>query len=279
MSLASAKNQLDQLARLDALVAGQISSVTGLSTEVTQLLVKAALEANGGKLDTLHADLLPLLTQATGEAIETELLAQGVTLDSLLTNGGDILTALGPLATGANVATVETAVLAGNASLSTIATRIGDQATAAKQDALKAVVDGMATSLADIDTNTDDLETIAAATRDRLGAAPGAPYVNAGADVSDTIKNAPGRLYSLAFANYSGVTLWLWLFDSATASGTQLHAPLLVPTNTDRIVGQDHFTLPGIPFATALTFGFSTSRTAYAAHTTAADVDLSAVYV
>jgi hypothetical protein len=182
---ATEAKQDDQIVQLDDLIAAaadQLAATTGLSTEVTLGLVKTAIEtaqaSSDGKLDTLHTDLGALATQATAQAIADELVAQGVTLDSMLSDTSASLTALGTLATGADVADVETACLADDADIATIATLIASQATAAKQDALKAVADTMAASLAAIESDadairqqTDDLETIAAATRDRLPAA------------------------------------------------------------------------------------------------------------
>jgi hypothetical protein len=82
----------------------------------------------------------------------------------------------------------------------------------------------------------------------------------------------------LSVRHTDGSALYLWIFDNTAASGTSLVVPILVPATAHVIVGTDFFTSKGIAFSTGLTYGFSTSGSAYSAYGTAANVFATTVY-
>jgi hypothetical protein len=151
---ASAANQATQI----SLATDQLAELYGLSKEDTSLLIKSAIEANGGKLDSIDTKVAGLVTQAKAQEILNELLAQGLTLDDIFSDTSGILAALGALATGADVAAVEAELVTANVSLSSVASTIASQATAAKQDAAKSVLDTMSSNIGTLVAQTDEIE-------------------------------------------------------------------------------------------------------------------------
>jgi hypothetical protein len=125
------------------------------------------------------------------------------------------------------------------------------------------------TKTSEIDDNTDQVETLLGQVRD-VAATPTSSS-NMGAAVSVTVKSGVGVLLGFSVRHQFASSLWFWAFDSLSASGTPLLIPTLIPSGKHIILGSDFFTARGVAFATGLTYGFSTSATAYTAHSTAAD--------
>lgn len=194
----------------------------------------------------------------------------------------DILSEVTGSAKDTSVQAVEAAIvdLADGATIADVVAKLTDDATTqaailAKLTEIDVDTDASAATLLQIETAVDDLETLAAAIRDRLPVVP-TPDLNAGA-ASFTHKSGAGVLYALSLGNRGSTTLYVFVFDSVTASGAQLVTPLLLPANSDRIVGTDFFTARGIAFSTGCTVGFSTSASSYSAHGTPADCYSTAV--
>jgi predicted aconitase with swiveling domain len=169
---ASAANQATQI----SLASDQLAELYGLSKEATSLLIKSAIEANGGKLDSIDTRVAGLVTQTKAQEILGELTAQGLTHDSTLaqlvllvaqTNGvatnsavlevRDAIVALGDGATIADLFTVLTnldtkaatdalaqAGIAADAQL----TRLSTQAIESDADATRIATQSIATSIA-----------------------------------------------------------------------------------------------------------------------------------
>jgi len=133
----------------------------------------------------------------------------------------------------------------------------GDAATETTLAAVENAVDGLEGSIVTADTG----------------------FVSNGAAVSATVKSGAGTIYSVYAHNNSASTLlYLWLSNSLSAGGTLMVAPIKLVAGAQLFIDTTYFTADGSDFSVGFTWGFSTSPSAYSAHSTAADCIISGRY-
>lgn len=100
----------------------------------------------------------------------------------------------------------------------------------------------------------------------------GATYTSPAAEASKNVASGKGVLNTLLVANSNAAARFVWVFDSLTAAGTPLLAPISVPAGGSVLVP-----LPfGVPFTTGLTVAQSSTQATFTAG--AADLQMTVGY-
>lgn len=92
-------------------------------------------------------------------------------------------------------------------------------------------------------------------------------YSNFGANVTQNIKAAAGKVYALKCHNLNAVDRYLQLHNTAATpnAGAVPLFTVLIPAGTEVVIGNDFFGPDGMPFDTGIAFAFSTTETTYTA--------------
>lgn len=172
----------------------------------------------------------------------------------------------------------------------TIASNTGTTSTnttaiASSVDQLEGYLDGVegkldtgnasaSTTATNTGTTATNTGTIAGAVASSEGRA-----VSIGAAVSATVKSGAGKVFALFLKNVSAsTTLYVWVWDAASATGTPIFPPFTLSAGQERGIGVDMLTADGHAFSIGLTWGFSTSTSTYSAHSTSADCQATVLY-
>lgn len=104
--------------------------------------------------------------------------------------------------------------------------------------------------------------------------AVGSWYVSASAEEKKSVFTGKGMLDYLYIVNNSASVRYVWIYDNTAASGTQLHAPLVLPA-TSGFVCLD--VRSGIAFGTGIYVASSSTLTTYTA-SSASDLQITCHY-
>ncbi|MEO5964018.1 MAG: hypothetical protein ABIR11_01035 [Candidatus Limnocylindrales bacterium] len=97
-------------------------------------------------------------------------------------------------------------------------------------------------------------------------------YTSPAAEASKTVLAGKGVLHTLIVSNSNVAARYIWVFDSLTATGTPLLAPIAVPLSGSAVVSLQ----VSIPFTVGLTIASSSTQATFTAGT--ADMQITAGY-
>ena len=235
-------------------------TVTGGATEANQ-------DAANTKLDTLLTQTDGLENSATTTATNTGTAATNTTAIAASVDGLEA----GQTTGNASLASINSNTDQVETKLDTIATNQAVQATAANQATANASLSTIATQATTTATNTGTTATNTTAISGAVVSSE-STWSSLGASVAPTLKSGAGKVWMINVSNVSAsTTLYAWVFDALSATGTPILAPIPLAPGAWYAVGNDVLTLDGKSLSTGLTIGFSTSRTTYSAHSTATD--------
>ncbi len=144
-------------------------------------------------------------------------------------------------------------------------------AIAGSVDQLEGYVNDLEGSSTTTATNTGTTATNTAAISGALVSSE-STYSSLGVAVAATLKSGSGKVWALFLGNLNAsTTLYAWVYDALSATGAPIIPPIPLSAGAWYGIGSDLLTTDGKSFSTGLTVGFSTSRSTYSAHSTAAD--------